>query len=265
MSISLAAATAVELQPDGSVAVELADDWAVGGNPHGGYLMALLARAGVTALGGDLDPLALSTEFLRVAKEGPATVRTEVRKTGRTASVIGLTLEQGGRDCVTGTLTAGTLPGADPEWVDLPDFPAEPEPDGLAIGATAEGPSKIAENTGLVMSRRNAGVYTGERRKGDPLLLRGWAKLPDADPDPYFGLVIGDVMPPLVFNLGHFAWAPTVQLTALLRARPVPGWLRVQVESRWVAGGWFDSDATVLDAAGRLICQGRQLALVGRT
>ncbi len=54
---------------------------------------------------------------------------------------------------------------------------------------------------------------------------------------------------------------PTVQLTAHLRSRPAPGWLRIQVESRAVHGMWFDSDATVVDSTGRLVCQARQLAL----
>jgi acyl-Coa thioesterase superfamily protein len=52
-----------------------------------------------------------------------------------------------------------------------------------------------------------------------------------------------------------------VQLTARLRARPAPGWLRIEARSTAVAGGWFDADATVVDSAGRLVCQARQLAL----
>ena len=52
-----------------------------------------------------------------------------------------------------------------------------------------------------------------------------------------------------------------MQLTGLLRARPAPGWLRLESRSRVVAGPWFDEDTTVVDAAGRLVCQARQLAL----
>jgi hypothetical protein len=52
-----------------------------------------------------------------------------------------------------------------------------------------------------------------------------------------------------------------VQLTALLRGRPAPGWLRVESQSSTVANPWFDEDVTVIDAAGRLVCQARQLAL----
>jgi hypothetical protein len=52
-----------------------------------------------------------------------------------------------------------------------------------------------------------------------------------------------------------------VQLTALLRGRPAPGWLRLESVCRVVRGEWFDEDYTVIDAEGRLICQARQLAL----
>jgi hypothetical protein len=41
----------------------------------------------------------------------------------------------------------------------------------------------------------------------------------------------------------------------------VPGWLRLEARSASVTGPWFDEDVTVLDAAGRLVCQARQLAL----
>ncbi|MDT7577738.1 MAG: hypothetical protein QOH17_4071, partial [Pseudonocardiales bacterium] len=47
----------------------------------------------------------------------------------------------------------------------------------------------------------------------------------------------------------------------LLRGRPAPGWLRVASHAEVVAGAWFDEDVAVVDAAGRLICQARQLAL----
>jgi hypothetical protein len=98
-------------------------------------------------------------------------------------------------------------------------------------------------------------------RTGDPPRIRLWVRPKHTQPDPYFALLAGDVNPPVVFNLGRMGWAPTVQLTALLRTRPAPGWLRVQAEARSVHESWFDSDAIVIDSTGRLVCQARQLAL----
>ncbi len=62
-------------------------------------------------------------------------------------------------------------------------------------------------------------------------------------------------------NLGRSGWAPTVQLTALLRSHPANGWLRLLVDCRAVHDKWFDEDVMVIDSVGRLICQARQLAI----
>jgi Thioesterase-like superfamily len=40
--------------------------------------------------------------------------------------------------------------------------------------------------------------------------------------------------------------------------------VRVATRCRHVSGGWFDEEAEVWDATGRLVAQGRQLARVGR-
>jgi hypothetical protein len=67
-----------------------------------------------------------------------------------------------------------------------------------------------------------------------------------------------------VFNLEKLGWAPTVELTFLLRGVPAPGWLSFQAEATFVADGWFDENATVWDSTGRLVAQSQQLALLGR-
>ena len=43
------------------------------------------------------------------------------------------------------------------------------------------------------------------------------------------------------------------------------GPLRVATRGRHVSGGWFDEEAEVWDAAGRLVAQSRQIARVGRS
>ena len=79
-----------------------------------------------------------------------------------------------------------------------------------------------------------------------------------------YEVVVVGVSHRTTFNLGRFGWSPTVQLTALLRAHPAPGWLGIAVRTSAVQGGWFDEDATVTDATGRVVVQARQLALLPR-
>ena len=58
-------------------------------------------------------------------------------------------------------------------------------------------------------------------------------------------------------NADHYG-----QMTVYLRAVPVDGWLRVLCTTTQIGRDWFDEDHTVVDAAGRIVVQSRQLALV---
>jgi Thioesterase-like superfamily len=106
-------------------------------------------------------------------------------------------------------------------------------------------------------------------RRGEPSgvpEMRGYFSLREQrDPDAYLLAVAVDALPPVVFGLGALGWAPTVELTWHMRAVPAPGPLQVVAWCRQVSGGWFDGEAEVWDAAGRLVAQGRQLARVGRS
>jgi acyl-coenzyme A thioesterase PaaI-like protein len=257
-------ACAVRSLGDGTLTADLRPEWSIGGHPHGGFLIALLAKAGLTVLTErgepSVDPLAVSAQFLRAPAIGPVLLRTDLRKVGRQATVVSVRLEQRGRSCVEASVTAGRLPGRRPEWADLPSMPAEPPPRSIPVGGeTAEGTFHLAKGCDVRLDPATAGYLSG--RIGDPPRMRLWVKPRRSVPDPYFALLAGDINPPVVFNLGRSGWSPTVQLTALVRARPAPGWLRVYVDCRSVQEAWFDSDATVIDSTGRLVCQARQLAL----
>ncbi|MCO1656785.1 thioesterase family protein [Pseudonocardia humida] len=256
---------AVALQPlgDGRYSAELGRHWTVGPKAHGGLLMALMARAGLAAVedaapGVAPDPLAVAADFLRAPDPGPVELSTEVLKTGRTVSVVAVRLVQSGRSMLAATVTAGRLPDVAPSWTDLPDLPPEP-PDGARDASLGRGGEGLGAACDLWFDRSTM-AFT--RHEQGPPVLRGWVR-PRGEPvDALFAMVAGDILPPTVFNLGtDFGWAPTVQLTALLRARPAPGWLRLEARSASVTRPWFDEDVLVIDSAGRLVCQTRQLAL----
>jgi hypothetical protein len=77
-----------------------------------------------------------------------------------------------------------------------------------------------------------------------------------------FALLCGDVSAPVTFGVNRFGWAPTVQLTAYLRARPADGWLRVMCTTTQIGQDWFDEDHIVVDCEGSIVVQSRQLAMV---
>ena len=84
------------------------------------------------------------------------------------------------------------------------------------------------------------------------------------EPDVLALLSAVDALPPVTFCLGMPGWAPTLELTAHVRARPAPGWLRVRHATRNLAGGMFEEDCEVWDSTDRLVAQSRQLALAPR-
>lgn len=256
---------AIRLEPlgDGRYGAELGSLWTVGPKAHGGLLVVLLARAGMARIEADApgaapDPLAVAADFLHAPDPGPVELSTEVVKAGRTASVVSVRMHQHGRAVLAATLTAGRLSEAEPRWTELPDIPAEPPADATdpAVGGRVFGLARCCD------LRFDTPSFAFSRGEQAAPVLRGWAR-PRGEPvDVLFALLAGDVLPPTVFNIGgRFGWAPTVQLTALLRAHPAPGWLRLESRSTEVGAAWFDEDVTVVDAAGRLVCQARQLAL----
>lgn len=256
------AASAVRPLGDGTFAATLPGSWTVGGKPNGGFLTALLARAAVAAAGGTPapDPLTVSAQFLSAPEVGPALLRTDVRKTGSQTTVVRVHLEQRGQSCVEGVVTTGRLPRERAAWSDLPNQPAEPPGNALDMSALPMASVfRLTEGCDVRLDPNGAGFLHGQT--GDPPRLRLWARPRNEQVDPLFALLVGDIAPPVTFNLGRFGWSPTVQLTALLRSRPAPGWLRLQVDCKAVHGPWFDADATVVDSTGRLICQARQLSL----
>ena len=114
-----------DLSFDGATAVQQTGDpalfearvhhlWTVGDKPNGGYLLALLGRAArIVARGAgspDWEVLASSITYLRPPEIGPATVRTTLLRSGRTAAHVRAVLAQGGDDLVDAVYVLGALP-----------------------------------------------------------------------------------------------------------------------------------------------------------
>lgn len=256
---AFARATAVRRRDDTTYDVDLDLGWSIGGRPNGGYLLAAIARAATEAAGRE-HPLAVSGHFLRPPVGGASEVRTEVVKAGRTVATVRATLWQDEQACLDVLVTAGTLPGADADHVGTP-MPDLPPPD--ECKSRGDTPFRV-ELLDHVDVRLDPATLPAPDNLGEPV-VRGWMALRDgSDADVLALLLAVDVAPPTVFRLGLLGWAPTVELSALVRAVPAPGWLAFEAEATVVAGGWFDENATVWDSTGRVVAQARQLALVGR-
>ncbi|MFI7451714.1 thioesterase family protein [Nonomuraea sp. NPDC049714] len=237
--------------------------YAIGGPLNGGYLMAVVLRAVVDDSPFE-HPVSTTSQFHKSPAAGPAQVRVERLKAGRTAAFTRATLVQDGVAQIESLVTTATLHGVDPvyaapsthrmppaeECVKLPD----PKPEsGMTLNAQME----------LLFDPPTIGWLTGEPT-GRPEARAYFRMTEPQNPDPFVLALAIDALPPVVFSAGMRGWAPTVDLTWHLRALPAPGPLTLIGSGRLIADGWFDEDVEAWDAAGRLVAQSRQLARVGR-
>jgi acyl-CoA thioesterase len=239
---------------------DLHPGWTIGDKPNGGYLLAVVARAACDIVD-TTHPLAVSGHYLRAPSAGPAEVRTEVVRHGRRVSTSRATLWQDDKPCIDALVTSGELHQADVEWSAAPP-PDMPPPEKCLAAVNPFIKIELFDHAELRVDPSTSPfpTATGEA------LLRFWFRLRDgAEPDVLSLLLAVDSGPPTMFNLGMYGWAPTVELTVLLRGLPAPGWLLVQARTRLLADGWFDEEATAWDSTGRLVAQSRQLALVNNS
>jgi acyl-coenzyme A thioesterase PaaI-like protein len=265
-----------QVRPDPRFAI-VAPGGAVPSAMNGGVMVATALRA-VLDTSPHPYPVATSAHFLRVPRLEPAEVEVTWLKRGRTAAtaratVVQETAVQDSLPVLEVTVTTGNLPpgpasNGELSWTgEPPRLPPIEECVNLGHWAGTIGPNGSSGYAAQVDLRLDPAT-TGWRR-GEPAgipEMRGYFRLrEDRDPDAYLLALAVDGLPPVVFGLGAAGWSPTVELTWHMRAVPAPGPLRVATRCRHVSGGWFDEEAEVWDAAGRLVAQSRQIARVGRS
>jgi acyl-CoA thioesterase len=243
-------------------AAELGDGWVVGGGVNGGYLLATLGNAVRQSLPRSPDPLTISAYYLSASVPGPADMTVRVLREGGSTSTVAADLSQAGHARITALATYGDLSRL-PD--DVRTTATEPElPPREECWSTRDAPPgfefpPLLGRFDLLMDPSTAGWAIG--RPSGRGLIQAWFRLnDDREPDPLSLLFAVDAMPPVTFELGQMGWAPTLELTAHVRAVPAPGWLKLRHETRNVAGGMFEEDCQVWDSSGRLVAQSRQLA-----
>lgn len=275
MSDTLSEATLSEFDRDTSVRqrepgvhdADLSPGWAIGNALNGGYLLAVLGRA----LGETLphpDPFTITAHYLSATPGGPAVVRSETVRTGRTLSTGTASLFQTGADgreterirvlasygdldTVGGHVRTSAKPPIMPPREQC--FSAQDNPAGPDAGP------EMGKRLDLRLDPATCGWAVGAPSgRGE---MRAWLGLADGrDADPLSLLMAVDALPPTAFELGLSGWVPTVELTVHVRARPAPGPLRVCVTTVNLAGGFLEEDVQIWDSADRLVTQSRQLA-----
>lgn len=266
--------TAVSRREPGVYDAELPAGWTVFDAVNGGFLLAVAGRALEDALPHP-DPVTVTAHYLTASVPGPAVVRTDTVRSGRTLSTGQASVLQTAEDgteverirVLATYADLSALPDDVRTTAKPPALPplehclGSDSAPGSAVSMAQVAP--ITQRLDLRLDPATAGWAVGEPSgRGE---MRAWFGLADGrDSDPLAVLLAVDALPPTSFDLGLSGWTPTVELTVHLRCRPAPGPLRVSVVTRNLAGGFLEEDAEVWDSADRLVAQSRQLARAPR-
>lgn len=225
--------------------------------PNGGYALAIAIAGMQREATSHADPLTVTAHYLRPTEPGPATVHTDVLKVGRSYTTISARLVQADKQRLQVLGTFGALSdepalharGAPPDI----DDSARPTPD---IGHS------IIQRFDTEITADSVAWSRGQRGPG---LLHGRVRFRDGRPPDVPSLpLFADALVPPVFNVIGPGWVPTIELTVHIRARPVPGWLTCQFQTRFIASGLLEEDGELWDADGNLVAMSRQLAALRR-
>jgi hypothetical protein len=267
--LSFDAATALEGTGDPNQFGATVDPlWAVGDKPNGGYLLATLGRAArssaLSAGSPPWDVVSSSVTYLRAPAAGPATVRTTVLRSGRTAAHVRTVLAQGADDLVDGVFVLGELSGEPATRYDGTERFHAPDP-GQCVRLTPKIPGGVYVGIMDVLDLRldpaTLPFSPVSPPEGTPAEIRGWTRFADGrDPDALSLLFFSDAIPPATLMIGSTGWVPTLQMTSFVRAQPASGWLAIRMTAGLVADGMVDETCVLWDSRGHIVAQSTQLA-----
>lgn len=251
----------------GRFSATLDGDWTVGGGLNGGYLLGVVGNAVRATLADKPDPITVSAFYLGPGRPGVAEVHTQVKRDGGSLAVVAADLMQEGQTRISALASYGDLDRFPQDTSTTAVEPVLPPVEECVstddLGEDLLQVASMYRKFEMRFPRDGIGWALGRPSgRGE---IGGWFRFrDDRAPDAFSLITVCDLLPPVTFDLGRPGWAPTIELTVHVRARPEPGWLKVRQATRHVAGGMFEEDCEIWDSAGRLVAQSRQLARLPR-
>ncbi|HEB89578.1 MAG TPA: thioesterase family protein [Deltaproteobacteria bacterium] len=239
------------------------EHWVVAG-PNGGYLAALVTRAGDLHLGDPSRSLrSLTVHYLRPPRVGPARIEGSIEQLGRSVAFLRFTMIQGEKKILlaTGAWAMARSGFEHGGWVAPEVRPPEACPE---LERVREGEALPIHRQWEIRSASDARFGSG----GTPD-LSWWVRPPiHRALDAPMLVAIADAFPPPIFVTSNGPMAvPTLDLTVHVRANLdrvpwAPGdWLLTRFSTRFASGGFLEEDGAIWTTQGHLIAHSRQLAL----
>lgn len=240
--------------------------WVVSG-PNGGYLAALLTRAGERHLADPMRQLrSLTVHYLRPPTADGARIEVTTEQLGRSVAYLRLRMTQNDKPILLAT-GAWAVEREGFEFSGWPMPEVAPPETCSPLVSHREGPAPPIRQQWEVRSATDAAFGSGQSPT-----LTSWIRPPThRELDAPMIVAITDALPPPIF-LTEVAplMVPTVDLTVHIRTRLTdirwePGdWILAQFSTRHASGGFLEEDGALWTASGALLAHSRQFALALR-
>ena len=236
----------------------VAGNWSVNGNPDGGYLMALLARAALSSSEKEAIVI-LTANFIARCESGEAELSVEHMGATRRFDRWQVSLIQDGEDKVRAmaTLMDRKAEQAGKRYENA--MPAlAPVEECIKFGQMPG--YTLFDNMDVLLDPDCSGWITGV--PADRSELKGWIKFKDDRPfdQPALMLIADSFPPPIFVSQGMVAWVPTLEMSVNIRNLPETRWLKCVFRSRFLNGGMVEEDGEIWDETGELVAISRQVA-----
>jgi acyl-CoA thioesterase len=255
--------TALEHLGDGRFAATMSERWWVGKGPNGGYVAAVLLRAIQASAGAERAPRSLTVHYQRAPRVGPVEIAVAVEREGGRVTFLSARMEQEGKVQATAqaVLSEDWGKGGFSELT----MPDAGEPGELrTIDPAADGRPNMLQNYRLRPALGEPAFSGGAPHTGAWIRTRE-PRLLDA---PLAAALLDTWFPAPFVRLERPIGAPTIDYTVHFRsplppagATPEDPYL-ISFRSNIARHGFFEEDGELWSAAGTLLAQSRQLALL---
>jgi len=241
----------------------LSEQWNIGDNPNGGYLLAITVRAMAQLFPQFPIPVSVTSHYLRPGLSNKAcTVEVELVRCGRTLGTATGSLIQDGKTRLTVIAVFGLAAEDKSDNVVLSHSPPQIPPPQQCIERSGDQQGVILPiRARLDMLLHPEQALAGQANKAR---ISGWIRFADQRPADCLSLLtFCDAFPPSVFGLlGNIGWVPTVELTVHVRRQPVAGWILGEFATEDLQDGRIIESGCLWDESGQLVAQSRQIALL---
>ena len=241
----------------------------VGTTPHGGYLMAIMHKALVSALPHSCA-ISSSVQYLNRIEQKEILLDVEILKISKGSSSGIVKLIQDSKICAVFTGTCSDfehMNGFDGLATPLPDIFHSSHQDNyveLNFDKISKGftPSFIKQLECSVHPdhawwNRDASSKSAAARCSAFLRLQGGI------PDQFCLSFYSDILPPVVSNkYGPLGWIPTITLTTHIRQMPTTDTLFADFKAADINKGYFEQDCNIWDLNANLVASSRQLTKI---